>query len=248
MVRTQFVFEWFAGMNCIILRSQIPILPLRWRVAVKLKWYNVCLQIIQSQTCYPLIKVPSMRVNMWIISDIITYLTWQTWLPSRHTVRKPYPAPMTSLKWWCWLTLQTSLPSGRTGRKPYPAPMTSLTWWCWLTLQTSLPSRHTVRTPYPAPMTSQPWRRCWPLSLRISSRWRYHSLYQWPLQCCWSASALSSDYAQSVQKDFSSLSWHFCKSLYYWYQHLSRYLPQQRKGYKAKLLRIETLSKFSRTS
>ena len=31
---------------------------LRWRVTVKLnvtiKWYNLCLQIIQSQTCYPL--------------------------------------------------------------------------------------------------------------------------------------------------------------------------------------------------
>ena len=36
MVITRFMFEWFAGINCIILRSQIPILPLRWRVAVKL--------------------------------------------------------------------------------------------------------------------------------------------------------------------------------------------------------------------
>ena len=36
MVITRFVFEWFAGINCIILRSQIPVLPLRWRVAVKL--------------------------------------------------------------------------------------------------------------------------------------------------------------------------------------------------------------------
>ena len=36
MVITRFVFEWFAGINCIILQSQIPVLPLRWRVAVKL--------------------------------------------------------------------------------------------------------------------------------------------------------------------------------------------------------------------
>ena len=36
MVITRFVFEWFAGINWIILQSQIPVLPLRWRVAVKL--------------------------------------------------------------------------------------------------------------------------------------------------------------------------------------------------------------------
>ena len=36
MVITRFVFERFAGINCIILRSQISVLPLRWRVAVKL--------------------------------------------------------------------------------------------------------------------------------------------------------------------------------------------------------------------
>ena len=36
MVITLFVIEWFADINCIILRSQIPVLPLRWRVAVKL--------------------------------------------------------------------------------------------------------------------------------------------------------------------------------------------------------------------
>ena len=36
MVITRFVIEWFADINCIILRSQIPVLPLRWRVAVKL--------------------------------------------------------------------------------------------------------------------------------------------------------------------------------------------------------------------
>ena len=29
MVITRFVLEWFAGINCIILRSQIPVLPLR---------------------------------------------------------------------------------------------------------------------------------------------------------------------------------------------------------------------------
>ena len=59
MVITRFVLEWFAGRNCIILRSQIPVLPLCWRVARKnnfstIKWYNLCLQIIQSQKCYPL--------------------------------------------------------------------------------------------------------------------------------------------------------------------------------------------------
>ena len=59
MVITRFVFEWFAGINWIILQSQIPVLPLRWRVAFKtkfatVKWFNLCLQIIQSQTCYPL--------------------------------------------------------------------------------------------------------------------------------------------------------------------------------------------------
>ena len=29
MLITRFVFEWFAGINCIILRSQIPVIPLR---------------------------------------------------------------------------------------------------------------------------------------------------------------------------------------------------------------------------
>ena len=28
MVKTRYVFEWFAGINWIILRSQIPVLPL----------------------------------------------------------------------------------------------------------------------------------------------------------------------------------------------------------------------------
>ena len=37
MVITRFVFEWFAGINCIILRSQIPVLQLRWCVAVLVK-------------------------------------------------------------------------------------------------------------------------------------------------------------------------------------------------------------------
>ena len=36
MVIRRFGFEWFACINWIILRSQIPVLPLRWRVAVKL--------------------------------------------------------------------------------------------------------------------------------------------------------------------------------------------------------------------
>ena len=36
MVIPRFVFEWFADINCIILRSQMPALPLRWPVAVKL--------------------------------------------------------------------------------------------------------------------------------------------------------------------------------------------------------------------
>ena len=35
MVITWFVLEWFAGINFIILWSQIPVLPLRWRVAVR---------------------------------------------------------------------------------------------------------------------------------------------------------------------------------------------------------------------
>ena len=60
MVITRFVIEWFAGINCIILRSQIPVLtaPLTRRGKTKfatIKWYNLCRQIIQSQTCYPLI-------------------------------------------------------------------------------------------------------------------------------------------------------------------------------------------------
>ena len=46
MVITRFVFEWYAGINCIILRSQIPVLPLTRRGKTKfatIKWYNLCL-------------------------------------------------------------------------------------------------------------------------------------------------------------------------------------------------------------
>ena len=59
------VFEWFVGINFIFLRSQIPILPLRWHVKTKfvtVKWYNLCLQIIQSQMCYPLISKATVTV------------------------------------------------------------------------------------------------------------------------------------------------------------------------------------------
>ena len=54
MVITRFVFEWFAGINCIILRSQIPVLLKTKTKFATIKWYNLCRQIIQSQTCYPL--------------------------------------------------------------------------------------------------------------------------------------------------------------------------------------------------
>ena len=50
MVITQFVLEWFAGINCIILRSRRS----KTKFAT-IKWYNLCRQIIQSPTCYPLI-------------------------------------------------------------------------------------------------------------------------------------------------------------------------------------------------
>ena len=50
-----FVIEWFSGINHIILRLQIHVLPLRKTKFATIKWYNLCLQIIQSQTCYPLI-------------------------------------------------------------------------------------------------------------------------------------------------------------------------------------------------
>ena len=68
MVITRFVFEWFAGINCIILRSQITVLtaPLTRRGKTKfatIKWYNLCRQIIQSQTCYPLICVTDDNEN-----------------------------------------------------------------------------------------------------------------------------------------------------------------------------------------
>ena len=51
-----FEIEWFAGINnyCIILQSQNLVLPQRINGAVKrvfatVKWYNLCLQIIQTQ-------------------------------------------------------------------------------------------------------------------------------------------------------------------------------------------------------
>ena len=40
VVIIQFVFEWFAGLNCIVLRSQIPVLPLRWRLVRILNYRN----------------------------------------------------------------------------------------------------------------------------------------------------------------------------------------------------------------
>ena len=40
MVIIRFVFEWFAGINCIILRSQIPVLPLRWFLVRILNYQN----------------------------------------------------------------------------------------------------------------------------------------------------------------------------------------------------------------
>ena len=60
MAITRFVFQWFAGKYCIILRLQIPVLPLRWTRRGKtkfatVKWHNLCLQVIQSKVCYPLI-------------------------------------------------------------------------------------------------------------------------------------------------------------------------------------------------
>ena len=39
MVIAQFVFEWFAGRNCIILPSQIPVLQWHLHVAVKLDFW-----------------------------------------------------------------------------------------------------------------------------------------------------------------------------------------------------------------
>ena len=48
---TRFVFEWFAGINCIILRSRRD----KTKFAT-IKWYSLYLQIIQSHTCYPLNK------------------------------------------------------------------------------------------------------------------------------------------------------------------------------------------------
>ena len=59
MIITQFAIEWFAGINYIILKSQMPILLLRQ----SLKWYNLCLKIIESQnSVIPKCMVVKMKV------------------------------------------------------------------------------------------------------------------------------------------------------------------------------------------
>ena len=54
---TKFVFEWFSGIYCIIYGRKYPFTaPLMSRGKTKfatVKWYDLCLQIIQSQTCCP---------------------------------------------------------------------------------------------------------------------------------------------------------------------------------------------------
>ena len=58
MVITRFVFEWFAGINWFTVANTRFTAPLTRRGKTKfatIKWFNLCLQIIQSQTCYPLI-------------------------------------------------------------------------------------------------------------------------------------------------------------------------------------------------
>ena len=50
MVITRFVLEWFAGINCIIYGRKYPFYR---DASATVKWYNLCLQIIQLQTCYP---------------------------------------------------------------------------------------------------------------------------------------------------------------------------------------------------
>ena len=52
MLITRFVFEWFAGINCIILQWQTLTRRGKTKFETK-KWYNLCLQIIQIQACYP---------------------------------------------------------------------------------------------------------------------------------------------------------------------------------------------------
>ena len=68
MVVTRFVFEWFAGINCILLLSQIPVLHVPLSFAT-VKWYNLCLQIILWQTCYPLILLSVTALWCMIIPD-----------------------------------------------------------------------------------------------------------------------------------------------------------------------------------
>ena len=60
MVITRFVIEWFADINCIIFtvaktRFTAPLTRRGKTKFATIKWYNLCQQIIQSQTCYPLI-------------------------------------------------------------------------------------------------------------------------------------------------------------------------------------------------
>ena len=60
MVITRFVFEWFAGINCII----FTVANTRFKIKfATIKWYNLCLQIIQLQTCYPLISIIDWRLS-----------------------------------------------------------------------------------------------------------------------------------------------------------------------------------------
>ena len=60
------VFEWFAGVNCIILLSKntrftAPLMRCGKTKFAIVKWYNLCLQIIQSQMCYSLNITESMQ-------------------------------------------------------------------------------------------------------------------------------------------------------------------------------------------
>ena len=124
MVITRFVFEWFAGINCIILRSQIPVLPLCWRVTVKLnfstvKWYNLCLQFIQSQTCYPLIfivvpiRYSAMTYDCFYLVHVVEWditCIWCVWLVVicyKHWVYTQYVCYQIRERWRISASLDT---------------------------------------------------------------------------------------------------------------------------------------------
>ena len=62
MVITRFVFEWFACRNCMILRSQIPVLPFRWRVAVKLNFDHKMLQFMPAISIETSTKILSLKL------------------------------------------------------------------------------------------------------------------------------------------------------------------------------------------